>query len=308
MTVIYIYINLIVNILNLMARTQQTARKPTGNKCPIKSLATQAARKGAPIRGGVKQPMRNLPLIQWGLYADDIFRLRLRKAAHVCMDDTRKTEIMELVTVGMTQWDAMAIAEDPLEIDREESDTESDSESDSVRYDESVNETYDESEFPNIDTPVLLLRARRRLYNARKYIDYDDDVCNTLLYTPIRSTLHLSLIQIEGEESKHTWAEFLIWYQYYFGVSAQYKKVYDKDQEFHLGGEYTIKFIYNNLIPRVQIFEITKIKATFHIYGMKESGSDDTFAKDQLNQLKRYVEWLHQNNYIFMPTDDMDIS
>ena len=45
-----------------MARTKQTARKPTGGKAPRKQLATKAARKSAPAAlGGVKQPHRYRP-------------------------------------------------------------------------------------------------------------------------------------------------------------------------------------------------------------------------------------------------------
>ena len=44
-----------------MARTKQTARKSTGGKAPRKSLATKAARKSAPVTGGVKKPHRYRP-------------------------------------------------------------------------------------------------------------------------------------------------------------------------------------------------------------------------------------------------------
>ena len=48
-----------------MARTKQTARKSTGNKAPRKQLATKAARKSAPMTGGVKKPHRYRP----GMYS-----------------------------------------------------------------------------------------------------------------------------------------------------------------------------------------------------------------------------------------------
>ena len=41
-----------------MVRTKQTARKSTGGKAPRKQLATKAARKTAPIAGGIKKPHR----------------------------------------------------------------------------------------------------------------------------------------------------------------------------------------------------------------------------------------------------------
>lgn len=44
-----------------MARTKQTARFSSGGKAPRKSLATKAARKAAPTRGGVKKPHRYRP-------------------------------------------------------------------------------------------------------------------------------------------------------------------------------------------------------------------------------------------------------
>jgi histone H3 len=45
-----------------MARTKQTARKSTGGKAaPRKQLATKAARKSAPMSGGVKRPHRYRP-------------------------------------------------------------------------------------------------------------------------------------------------------------------------------------------------------------------------------------------------------
>jgi len=44
-----------------MARTKQTARKTTGGKAPRKQLATKAARKSAPLTGGVKVPRRYRP-------------------------------------------------------------------------------------------------------------------------------------------------------------------------------------------------------------------------------------------------------
>ena len=44
-----------------MARTKQTARKSTGGKAPRKQLATKAARKSAPVAGGVKKPHRYKP-------------------------------------------------------------------------------------------------------------------------------------------------------------------------------------------------------------------------------------------------------
>ena len=44
-----------------MARTKQTARKSTGGKAPRKQLATKAARKAAPMSGGVKKPHRYRP-------------------------------------------------------------------------------------------------------------------------------------------------------------------------------------------------------------------------------------------------------
>ena len=44
-----------------MARSKQTARKSTGGKAPRKQLATKAARKSAPVTGGVKKPHRYRP-------------------------------------------------------------------------------------------------------------------------------------------------------------------------------------------------------------------------------------------------------
>ncbi|EAR88152.1 histone H3.4 (macronuclear) [Tetrahymena thermophila SB210] len=44
-----------------MARTKQTARKSTGVKAPRKQLATKAARKSAPVSGGVKKPHKFRP-------------------------------------------------------------------------------------------------------------------------------------------------------------------------------------------------------------------------------------------------------
>eukprot|EP00827_Trimyema_finlayi_P001325 TRINITY_DN149_c0_g2_i1.p3 TRINITY_DN149_c0_g2~~TRINITY_DN149_c0_g2_i1.p3 ORF type:complete len:175 (-),score=75.45 TRINITY_DN149_c0_g2_i1:158-682(-) len=44
-----------------MARTKQTARKSTGAKAPRKQLAAKAARKSAPIQGGVKKPHKFKP-------------------------------------------------------------------------------------------------------------------------------------------------------------------------------------------------------------------------------------------------------
>src|SRR5581483_4091553 len=47
--------------IRFMARTKQTARKSTGGKAPRQQLATKAARKSAPITGGVKKPHRYRP-------------------------------------------------------------------------------------------------------------------------------------------------------------------------------------------------------------------------------------------------------
>jgi len=44
-----------------MARTKQTARKSTGGKAPRHDLAKMAARKAAPVTGGVKRPHRFRP-------------------------------------------------------------------------------------------------------------------------------------------------------------------------------------------------------------------------------------------------------
>ena len=44
-----------------MARTKQTARKSTGGKAPRKALATMAARKTPPPRGGIKTKKRFKP-------------------------------------------------------------------------------------------------------------------------------------------------------------------------------------------------------------------------------------------------------
>ena len=46
-----------------MARTKQTARKQTttGGKAPRKQVANKAARKSAPVQGGVKKPHRYRP-------------------------------------------------------------------------------------------------------------------------------------------------------------------------------------------------------------------------------------------------------
>lgn len=52
---------LIISVELNMARTKQTARKNTGGKAPRKQLATKAARKSAPITGGVKKPHRFRP-------------------------------------------------------------------------------------------------------------------------------------------------------------------------------------------------------------------------------------------------------
>ena len=46
---------------SLMVRTKQTARKSTGGKAPRKQLAMKAARKSAPVKGGVKKPHRFRP-------------------------------------------------------------------------------------------------------------------------------------------------------------------------------------------------------------------------------------------------------
>merc|ERR1711890_60110 len=47
--------------LSNVARTKQTARKSTGGKAPRKQLASKAARKSAPVSGGVKKPHRYKP-------------------------------------------------------------------------------------------------------------------------------------------------------------------------------------------------------------------------------------------------------
>ncbi|XP_017233715.1 histone H3.3-like [Daucus carota subsp. sativus] len=47
--------------LREMARTKQTARKSHGGKIPRKQLAYKAARKSAPMMGGVKKPHRYRP-------------------------------------------------------------------------------------------------------------------------------------------------------------------------------------------------------------------------------------------------------
>ncbi|KAF8669894.1 hypothetical protein HU200_051074 [Digitaria exilis] len=44
-----------------MARTKTTARKSTGGKIPRKQLVAAAARKTAPVTGGVKKPHRYRP-------------------------------------------------------------------------------------------------------------------------------------------------------------------------------------------------------------------------------------------------------
>lgn len=44
-----------------MARTKQTARKSTGGKAPRKQLAVKAARKTAPVVGGIRRPHRYRP-------------------------------------------------------------------------------------------------------------------------------------------------------------------------------------------------------------------------------------------------------
>ena len=44
-----------------MARTKQTARKSINGKVPRKQLATKAARKAAPVSGGVKKAHRFRP-------------------------------------------------------------------------------------------------------------------------------------------------------------------------------------------------------------------------------------------------------
>ena len=44
-----------------MARTKQTARRSTGGKGPRKQLHTKAARRSAPVAGGVKKPHRYRP-------------------------------------------------------------------------------------------------------------------------------------------------------------------------------------------------------------------------------------------------------
>ena len=58
-----------------MARTKQTARKSTGGKAPRKQLASKAARKSAPVTGGVKKPHRYKP----GTVALREIRLLIRK-------------------------------------------------------------------------------------------------------------------------------------------------------------------------------------------------------------------------------------
>jgi len=44
-----------------MARTKQTARKSTGGKAPRRHLSVKAARKVAPVPGGVRKPHRYRP-------------------------------------------------------------------------------------------------------------------------------------------------------------------------------------------------------------------------------------------------------
>mmetsp|Transcript_29921 Transcript_29921/g.85869 ORF Transcript_29921/g.85869 Transcript_29921/m.85869 type:complete len:137 (-) Transcript_29921:81-491(-) len=44
-----------------MARTKMTARMATGGKAPRQALAAKAARKQAPISGGIKKPHRYRP-------------------------------------------------------------------------------------------------------------------------------------------------------------------------------------------------------------------------------------------------------
>ncbi len=44
-----------------MARTKQTARRSTGGKAPLKTLAKKAARNSTPSTGGVKKPHKYRP-------------------------------------------------------------------------------------------------------------------------------------------------------------------------------------------------------------------------------------------------------
>jgi hypothetical protein len=241
-----------------MPRTLSTEGKPTGNKAPLTKAAQEAGRKSAPPTGGLKQPNRGLPLRAWGRYANDIFRLRLRKAAR------HNAEIMEIVKAGMTEWDEVALRIAPLEMDRKvESESESEVENES-----------------DLDKPIALVRAMQRLSDARMYIDYMDNVYNDMYYTPIRSEMHIYMIQIEGKESRHPWAQFLIWYKENFDENTSYAKVYNEDQTFQHDEEHIIQFVYHPLPPVVRIFKKSELKATFEIYGGN---------MEQLFLLKNYV-------------------
>ncbi|CAI0408051.1 unnamed protein product [Linum tenue] len=72
-----------------MARTKQTARNSIGGKALRKQLATKAARKSAPVTGGVKKPHRCRP----GTVALREIRLPLQRLVREIAQDFKDIQL-----------------------------------------------------------------------------------------------------------------------------------------------------------------------------------------------------------------------
>jgi hypothetical protein len=252
---------------------------PTGNMAPIQHLATKFARANAPSTGGIKTPMVELHLTAWGPKADDIFRLKIRNAAFATKDERRKKRMLKFATKGLTVDDLKAIEEEPLEIERKSVNDEDDVSSNDEDDEEGMS--------------VSLRDAKYKLNQAKMYLYYTEEECNGLYFTPIRSELHLNVIQAENKQSNHPWADFLIWFLNKYD-DAQHPGVFDVEQRLVVvKDKTTVRLVYLEVdTPYVVVEEDGRESDRFFVYG---KAKDITNANGDMKRLKAFIKKLHSN-------------
>ena len=233
---------------HLRGRTNQTARRSTGNTAPLKEKAARAARRSAPSRGGVKTSQN--PLTQWGRSADYIFRIALYERALLDLDDSgsgddsdetsemqKKTKYLkETAEKGLTSIELIAFRH-TVGI------------GDEKKYNR-AKKKLNQDEIRKLEEEI-----QPAMNTARKRVGYSDSIDNTTkkIKTPVRSFLHLMLMDEKGELSMHPWAAFLVWYEQEYtpkygndAIRESIHTAFDQIQRINTP-LYSIQFVYNFL-------------------------------------------------------------
>ena len=138
-------------------------------------------------------------------------------------------------------------------------------------------------------SPSPLTASMADLKEGFERADYDENTVyvgdnDELIATPLRSRVHVHLLELEDRLKDHPWAQFIYWFCTVHPLTKEAENsIFTEDQKLERAA-YSVQFVYATSKPYVLLEEKGKLTALYALYN---DGDDD-----ELNRLKEKVKQL----------------